>query len=339
MKALLMTGYGSLPDHVRLTDIPAPVLREQDVLIDVHAVSINPIDVQVVQGALRWIEKRHLPIIMGFDVSGTVRATGRGVRRFHVGDSVFARSSREHLGTFAEQVALDEQWVASKPASCSHAEAASIPLVGLTTVQALIDRAQAKPGQRILIHAGSGGVGTFAIQYAKILHLHVTTTTSSKNAEFVRQLGADEVICYDKEDYLQRGAVFDIVYDTLGDRYTREAFQVVKLGGVVVSIAGVPDKHFPQQVHASLFLRVMMGLMSRRVFKLAEETQASYHRFLTESNGLQLADIAMQMETGHLRPVIDQVFAFEHISEAMTSLAAGHTRGKIVVQVKKETDV
>ena len=119
MKALLMTGYGSLPDHVRLTDIPAPVLREQDVLIDVHVVSINPIDVQIVQGALRRIEKRHLPIIMGFDVSGTVRATGRGVRRFHVGDSVFARSSREHLGTFAEQVALDEQWVASKPASCS----------------------------------------------------------------------------------------------------------------------------------------------------------------------------------------------------------------------------
>lgn len=216
MKAFLMTGYGSIPGHIHLADAPSPVVGDQDVLIDVHAVSVNPIDVKIVQGALRLIEKRRLPFTLGGDVSGIVRAVGRNVRRFQIGDQVFARSSRERGGTFAEQVALNEQWVALKPDSWSHVEAASIPLVGLTTMQALVDRAQAKPEQRILIHAGSGGIGTFAIQYAKLLGLHVTTTTSSKNVDLVQQLGADEVICYDNEDSLKCNAPFDIIYDTLG---------------------------------------------------------------------------------------------------------------------------
>jgi len=329
-----MTGYGALAANLKFTEAPEPELGARDLLIEVHAASINPIDYKIVQGALKRIEKRRFPSALGFDVSGVVLAIGREAQRFKIGDAVYARAPRERVGTFAERAVIDERYVAVKPPALSHLETASIPLVGLTTVQALVDRAQAKRGQRVLIHAGSGGVGTFAIQYAKTLGLHVTTTASDKNAAWVKALGADEVICYDRENYLDRGAAYDIVYDTLGQNYTTDAFKVIKRGGVVVSIAGGPDKQLAAQVNAGWFLRLAMNLMSRHVYELAERTGALYYRFLTTSNGAQLADIAALIEAGKIKAVIDKVYPFAQIIEAMTYAAGGRVKGKVVVQMQ-----
>lgn len=334
MKALLMTGYGPLADNLRIEDVPTPAVGESDVLIEVHAASINPIDFKMVQGQLSRIMKHTFPARIGFDGSGVVLARGKNAPKFAVGDEVFVRADRNRTGTFAEQVALDERWVAPKPSAMTHEEAAAIPLVGLTTVQGLKERARAEAGQRILIHAGSGGVGTFAIQYAKWLGLHVTTTTSSRNADWVAALGADEVIAYDREDYKTRGRVFDIVYDMLGGQSTLDAFDVVKPGGAVVSIAGVPDRDFPKQIGAGPVKALAMRIMGRKVYARADEAGAKYFRFLTESDGAQLAELGRLIDAGRIRAVIDSVHPFENIVEAMQLAARGRARGKIVIRMK-----
>src|ERR1043166_3967036 len=197
MRAYLLTGYGAVADNVRLAEIPDSRAAAGEGVIDIHAATSNPIDFKRVQGALKRISKYQLPRPIGFDASGVVTSVGPGASKFRPGDAVYVRASRDTIGTFAEQIALPEKLVAPKPATLSHAEAASLPLVGLTTLQGL-DRAAARAGQRILIHAGSGGVGSFAVQYAKQLGLDVTSTTSSKNADFVKSLGADRVTAYDR---------------------------------------------------------------------------------------------------------------------------------------------
>ncbi|TFW05117.1 NADP-dependent oxidoreductase, partial [Oxalobacteraceae bacterium OM1] len=209
----------------------------------------------------------------------------------------------------------------------------SLPLVALTTVQALVDRAKARPGQRILIHAGSGGLGSFAIQYAhRVLGLHVTTTTSSRNAEWVGALGAERVICYDREDYLQDAARYDIVFDTLGGKTTADSFRVVKPAGVVVSVAGPPDRDFARQVGAGPLVRVAMHFMNRPIYRLARQAKARYFRFLTESDGEQLGRIAAVVESGKVKPVIDRSYPFLQLVQAMEAVAAGRSKGKVVLE-------
>jgi alcohol dehydrogenase len=263
MRAYLLTGYGTVADKVRLAEIADPVAGAGEVVIDIHAASLNPIDFKLVHGALKRISKYKLPRGIGFDASGVVRSVGPGASKFKPGDAVYVRASRDTIGTFAERIALSEKLVAPKPATISHAEAASLPLVGLTTLQGF-GRAGARAGQRILIHAGSGGVGSFAVQYAKHLGLHVTSTTSFKNADFVKSLGADRVIAYDRENYLEQGGGYDIVYDTLGGAFTVDAFKVAKRGGVVISLSGPPDRDFARREGAGLLVRVAVWLMGRR---------------------------------------------------------------------------
>ena len=204
----------------------------------------------------------------------------------------------------------------------SHAQAASLPLVGLTTLQGF-GRAGARAGQRILIHAGSGGVGSFAVQYARHLGLHVTSTTSSKNAEFVKSLGADRVIAYDRENYLEQGGDYDIVYDTLGGAFTVDAFKLVKRGGVVISLSGPPDRDFARREGAGLLVRVAVWLMGRKVYAASAKAGAEYCWFFTEANGEQLREIAALVDAGAVKPVIDREFAFEQLPDALSYLAAG----------------
>src|ERR1051325_3379243 len=227
MRTYLVTGYGTVADNVRLAEISDPRAAAGEVMIDIHAASLNPIDFKLVHGALKRISKYKLPRPIGFDASGVVTSAGPGASKFRPGDAVYVRASRDTIGTFAEQIAIDEKLVAAKPATISHAEASSLPLVGLTTLQGF-GRAGARAGQRILIHAGSGGGGTFAVQYARHLGLEVTSTTSSKNADFVTSLGADRVIAYDRENYLEQDGNYDIVYDTLGGGFTAAAFKGAK---------------------------------------------------------------------------------------------------------------
>lgn len=333
MRAFVLTGYGAITDNVRLAQLPDPVAASGEVLVEVHAASLNPIDFKIVHGDLKRVSKYKLPRTFGFDASGVVKSVGAGAGRFKPGDTVYLRASRNTIGTFAEQIAVDEKLVALKPFILSHAQAASLPLVGLTTLQGFA-RAGARAGQRILIHAGSGGVGTFAVQYARHLGLHVTSTTSSKNADFVRSLAAEKVIAYDRENYLEQGGDYDIVYDTLGGAFTVDAFKVVKRGGTVISLSGPPDRDFARREGAGLLVRVAVWLMGRKVYAASAEAGAAYCWFFTESNGDQLRDIARLIDSGAIKPVIDREFAFEQLPDALSYLEAGRARGKVVLKLR-----
>ena len=333
MRAFVLTGYGAIADNVRLAQLPDPVAASGEVLVEVHAASLNPIDFKIVHGDLKRVSKYKLPRPFGFDASGVVISVGAGAGRFKPGDTVYLRASRNTIGTFAEQIAVDEKLVALKPFILSHAQAASLPLVGLTTLQGFA-RVGARAGQRILIHAGSGGVGTFAVQYARHLGLHVTSTTSSKNVDFVRSLGAEKVIAYDRENYLEQGGDYDIVYDTLGGAFTVDAFKVVKRGGTVISLSGPPDRDFARREGAGLLVRVAVWLMGRKVYAASAEAGAAYCWFFTESNGDQLRDIARLIDSGAIKPVIDREFAFEQLPDALSYLEAGRARGKVVLKLR-----
>ncbi|MBI5323190.1 NADP-dependent oxidoreductase [Bradyrhizobium sp.] len=333
MRAFLLDGYGAIADHVKLADVVDPIPRFNEVAIEIHAASLNPIDFKIVRGDLKRVSKYQLPRTFGFDASGVVLSAGSQTTKFKPGDVVYARASRESIGTFAERIALPEQFVALKPARVSHAEAASLPLVGLTTLQGF-GKVGARAGQRILIHAGAGGIGTFAVQYAKHIGLHVTSTTSSKNADFVKSLGADRVIAYDRENYLEQGGDYDIVYDTLGGAFTIDAFKVVKRGGAVISLSGPPDRDFARRMGAGLVVRVAVWLMSRKVYAASEAAGASYCWFFTEPDGEQLREIAGLVDSGAIKPVIDREFAFEQLPEALAYLEKGRARGKVVLKVK-----
>jgi alcohol dehydrogenase len=333
MRAFLLDGYGAIADHVKLADVADPVAGFDEVLIEIHAASLNPIDFKIVRGDLKRVSKYQLPRTFGFDASGVVLSAGTRATRFKTGDAVYVRSSRETIGTFAERIALPEKFVALKPAPVSHAEAASLPLVGLTTLQGFA-KVGARAGQRILIHAGAGGIGTFAVQYAKHIGLHVSATTSSKNADFVKSLGADTVIAYDRQNYLERGGGYDIVYDTLGGAFTVDAFKVVKRGGAVISLSGPPDRDFARREGAGLLVRVVVWLMNRKVYAACEKAGASYCWFFTEPSGDQLREIAGLVEAGAIKPVIDREFAFDQLPEALAYLEKGRARGKVVLDVK-----
>jgi alcohol dehydrogenase len=334
MRRLEVYKYGQLTDSVRFAEAADPIAGPTDVVIDIAAASINPIDYKFVNGAMRRFQAVEFPAAFGFDCSGTVSAAGSGVTGFAVGDKVFARAPRQRMGSFAERVVIDAKLVAYAPKSISLAEAAALPLVALTTVQGLVDRARAQPGQSILIHAGSGGLGSFIVQYAKhVLQLHVTTTTSSRNQDWVAQLGADKVISYDKEDYLASGDRYDIVFDTLGGKTTIDAFKALKRGGVLVSVGGPPDRWFAKQVSASGVAAIAMFMMSFPVRARARLHSIDYYRFLTESNGLQLRHIAEIVDKGFVKPVIDRQYAFNQIIQAFEYVQTGHAKGKVIIDM------
>jgi NADPH:quinone reductase-like Zn-dependent oxidoreductase len=334
VRQLQIQSYGAPRAALRFADVPVPPAGERDVVVKVLAAALNPIDYKMAAGALRQVQPLALPAPCGFDCCGTIEAIGTGVTGLARGDRIFARLPRQRMGSLAENAVVEARYVAKPPPTLSATDCASLPLVALTTVQALVDRAHAQPGQRILIHAGSGGLGCFAIQYARReLGLHVTTTTSSRNVDWVRELGAHVVIAYDREDYRASPARYDIVFDTLGGRVTGESFSVLKRGGVVVSVAGPPDRYFPKQVGAGLRLAIAMRLAGLPMELQALFVRGRYFRFLTESNGSQLRHIADVVASGKVRPVIDRVFPFDQAVEAFEYLLAGRAKGKVVIEI------
>ncbi|MBD8526766.1 NADP-dependent oxidoreductase [Pseudomarimonas arenosa] len=332
MRAWLLDQYADPRRALRLAECPAPRLSEDELRIDIRASSINPIDYKMARGELRSVQKLRFPVCLGFDLAGVVLECGPAVSGFAVGDRVLARSDRQRLGAFAEQVCIPAAWVARLPEALPFAEAASLPLVGLTTLQGLSQRAAARRGESILIQAGTGGVGSFALQYAKAIGLHVTTTCSSRNQALARELGADEVICYDRQDYRATTQRFDLVYDLLGGEHTLASFDLLKAGGAVVSIAGPPDRQFAEQAGLRWWLKLLMPLVAGKVWKRAERSGYRYFRFLTEPNGEQLKEIISLVEQGRIKPQIDSRFRFEQLPQAMAEAMKGHARGKLVVE-------
>jgi len=326
MKVLQIAKYGELKDGLSFTETTKPSISATDILIETKAASLNPIDYKLVSGGLKDMVPLDLPITIGFDVSGIVLEKGEGVTGFEIGDEVYTRVPQNQMGTIAEYVAVESNVVSKKPENISFEAAASLPLIGLTSIQAL-ERVSLKAGDKILIHAGSGGVGSFAIQYAKAKGAYVYTTTSTKNVEWVKALGADRVIDYKKEDYKTVVSELDIVFDTLGGDYTLDAFKIIKEGGKVSSIASIPDEE----------TAAMMGMegykLPENFSTLIKEKSANYKLTWMQPNGKQLDSISAMVKEGKIKAVIDTVYSFEDANKAYLYLAEGRAKGKVIVSM------
>lgn len=330
MKAYLLDRYGK-GRALRLGDVPDPVPAAGQVLIEIHATALNQLDGKLRDGAFKPIVPYKPPFVLGHDLAGIVVGVGAGVRRFKVGDAVYARPRDLHIGTFAERIAVDEAEVAAKPANLSMAEAASIPLVGLTAWQVLVEVARVQPGQKVLIHAGSGGVGTLAIQIAKHLGASVATTASAANADLVRSLGADTVIDYRTQDFSEMLSGYDVVLNSLDGTTLEKSLKVLKPGGKLISISGPPDPAFAEAQGLNIVLRLVLRALSAGIRRKAKRAGVSYSFLWMHADGGQLAELGTLIEQGDIRPVVDRTFAFDQLNDAMTYLESGRAKGKVVV--------
>lgn len=332
MKAFVVDKYKK-KGALRLADVPEPQVQDDDVLVRIRATAVNLLDSKIRDGEFKLLLPYRPPFVLGHDVAGTVVRIGSRVKRFKVGDQVYARPRDHRVGTFAELIAIDEDDVALSPVNLDPTEAASLPLVGLTAWQALVEVAGLKRGQKVFIQAGSGGVGTFAIQLAKHLGATVATTTSTANIELVKSLGADVVIDYKMQDFEKILSGYDLVINSQDPKTLEKSLRVLKPGGRLISISGPPDPAFAEAFGLNPFLELVMRLLSRSVRKKAAKLGVGYSFLFMRANGRQLAEITALVEAGVIRPVIDRVFPFEKTPEALAHVEAGRAKGKIVITV------
>jgi NADPH:quinone reductase-like Zn-dependent oxidoreductase len=333
MKAFVVEQYGT--HGPRAVDVPEPTVGRRDVLVRVSAASINPLDRMTRNGEFKQLIKYKPPFVLGHDVAGVITEVGADVRDFNVGDEVYARPRDLRIGTFAELIAINEDDVAPKPDSLTLEEAAAVPLVALAAWQILLDRADVQPGQKVLVHAGAGGLGSTVIQLAKHLGATVATTTNTTTADLARSLGADVVVDYTKQDFSQVLSGYDLVIDSLGGENLEKSLTVLKPGGLAIGVAGPPDAGFARQVGAPSFLGVVMNLLSRKVRRKAKALGVRYEFFFMQASGSQLRKLSALYDAGVLRPVIDSTFPFEQTSEAMAYVEQGRTKaGKVVVTMQ-----
>ena len=333
MKAFIVDRY-SKKDPMRLGEMPEPELRDDDVLIEVYAAGMNLLDSKIKSGEFKLILPYRMPLVLGHDVAGVVIQVGSRVRQFKAGDEVYSRAPDYRIGTFAQFIAVNENDVAPKPKNITMEEAASIPLVGLTAWQALIERAHLKKGQKVFIQAGSGGVGTFAIQLARHIGATVATTTSSANIDLVKSLGADIVIDYKKDDFEKVLQNYDVVLHSQDTAALEKSLHVLKPGGTLISISGPPHPAFGKKVGAPRFVSLIVRLLSSGVRKKATRRDLKYSFLFMRANGHQLREITRLIEAGTIHPVMDRVFPFESTNEALAYVEAGRAKGKVVVKIK-----
>lgn len=333
MKAYIINRY-SREDKLQLTEVSKPVAKENEVLIQVYSASINQLDAKLKSGEFKLLMPYKFPLILGHDVAGTIIGVGSKVNSFKIGDEVFARPTDFRIGTFAEYIAVNENDVALKPKNISMEQTASIPLVALTVWQAFVEKAKLKKGQKVFIQAGSGGVGTIAIQLAKHLGATVATTTSTDNFELVKSLGADIVIDYKTQDFETLLKDYDLVLNSQDEKTLEKSLRVLKLGGKVISISGPPDTAFAKKIGLSWFMETAIFFLSNKVRKQAKKLNVDYSFLFMKANGKQLSEIGKLIETGVIRPVVDKVFPFEQINEAISYVSSGRAKGKVIVKVK-----
>jgi NADPH:quinone reductase-like Zn-dependent oxidoreductase len=333
MQAFLLDRYGR-QSTLRLAELPDPELRDDDVLVQVHAAGVNLLDSKLRSGAFKLILPYRLPLVLGHDLAGVVLGVGANVKRFKTGDEVYGRARDHHIGTFAQRIAVSEQDLAFKPKSLTMEEAASIPLVGLTAWQALVERGHLTRGQKVFIQAGSGGVGTFAIQLAKRLGATVATTTSASNIELVRSLGADVIVDYRTEDFEAKLSGYDLVLHSQDDRTLEKSWRVLRAGGRLVSISGPPDPAFANEIGAPWFVKLFTRLLSAGARRKAKRLQVGFTFLFMKASGDQLAEITALIEAGAVRPVVDRIFPFQSTNEALAYVETGRAKGKVVIQVR-----
>lgn len=328
MRAFVVKQYKGPLQHA---DVPEPVVGEHDVLVQVQAAGLNMLDEKIRVGELRQILPYPLPQILGNEVAGTVIGVGAKVQGFTLGDAVYGRPDKDRIGAFAERIAVAEADLALKPASVSFEEAASLPLVALTAWQAFVERGTLRPGQRVLIHGGAGGVGTTAIQLAKHLGATVATTVSAGDVDFVRALGADVVIDYRSQDFEELLDGYDLVLDSLGGKNLEKSLRVLRPGGTAIGIASPPDAAFARELGANPILRLLMTALSSSIRRQARRLGVKYEFLFMRASGDQLRQITDLVDAGALRPVVGRVFDFDQTVQAVASLGKGGIRGKAVI--------
>jgi len=328
MKAFVVTHYG--PDGLEPADVPTPSVGPHDVLVDIRAASINPLDTMVRNGEFKQLIKYQRPFTLGHDLSGVIAKVGADVRGFKVGDEIYSRPRDLRIGAFAEQIAVDADDVALKPVSLSFEEAAAVPLVALAAWQALVEVADVQRGQKVLVHAGAGGLGSTVIQVAKHLGAHVATTAHTNDVDRVRALGADEVIDFTQQDFTDLLSGYDVVLDSLGAASLEKSLTVLKPGGLAISVVGPPDPQFATQL-GHPFLKPVMAVLSRKIRRRARTLGVRYSAFFMRASGPQLATLRALYDAGTLRPVLDRSFPFDQTLDAMAYVEQGKAAGKIVV--------
>ena len=333
MQAYIVERYGK-KNALRLADMPTPELRDDEILVQVHAAGVNLNDSKIRSGEFKLILPYATPFILGHDVAGIVTQVGRGVRQYKVGDEVYSRPDDLRIGTFAEFIAIKESSLAPKPKNLTMEEAASIPLVALTAWQALVEKAKLKKGQKVFIQAGSGGVGTFAIQLAKHLAATVATTTSTSNVSWVKELGADVVIDYKKEDFERVLSDYDVALNSQDSKTLAKSMHVLKPGGKLITISGPADPAFAEEIKASWFVKQVINLLSLGTRRMARRLQVDFSFLFMKANGSQLKQITSLIESGAIRPVVDKVFPFESTNAALAYVESGRAKGKVVIKVR-----
>ena len=332
MKALTFKRYGKSPE-IGLTDIPRPTLKADELLVEVYAAGLNPIDNMIPTGMFKPVLHFQFPATLGSDLAGVVTDVGSQVTRFKPGDAVFASIFDLGTGSLAEFAVVPESAAALKPENLDFVQAASIPMVGLTSLQALKERAKLRAGQKVFIPAGSGGIGTFAIQLAKLIGAKVGTTTSTGNVDLVRSLGADEVVDYKKQEFEKVLRGYDAVLGTVRGDLIEKSLGILKPGGTIVSLVGPLDAAFARARRLNFILTFVFGLMSRKIMRLAKKRDVAYSFLFARPDGAQLGEIGKLLESERIRPVIDKVFPFEQAKEALEYLAQGRSRGKVVIKL------
>ena len=333
MKAFIVERYGK-KEKLHLTEISEPTLKENEVLVQVYSTGVNLLDSKIRDGEFKLFLPYKTPFINGHDLAGVITKVGAKVSKFKIGDEVYSRPTDFRIGTFAEYIAVNENDLAFKPKNLTMGEAASIPLVGLTAWQALVEKSNLKKGQKVFIQAGSGGVGTFAIQLAKHLGAFVATTTSPANIDLVKSLGADLVIDYKTQDFETILKDYDVVLNSQDTKTLEKSLRVLKTGGKVISISGPPDVEFANEIGLSWFLQTVIRLLSFGIKKKAKKLHVNFSFLFMRAEGKQLSEITKLIEAGVIRPIVDKVFPFEQTNEALAYVEAGRSKGKVVIKVK-----
>jgi len=333
MKAFSISRYKKESD-LQLVNIPEPIVKEDEVLVEIHAASVNLLDSKIKNGEFKLILPYKMPLVLGHDVAGVIIKVGSKVKNFKMGDEIYARASDFHIGTFAEFISINEKDVALKPKNLTMEEAASIPLVGLTAWQALVEKSNLQKGQKVFIQAGSGGVGTFAIQLAKHLGATVATTASEKSFDLLKNLGADFLIDYKTQNFEDVLIDYDVVLNSQDDKTLEKSFDVVKSQGKIISISGPPTPVFAKEFNLPWYVKFATKFLSSKVIKTAKKQNVNYSFLFMKADGKQLAEITKLIEAEKIKPVIDKIFSFENTNEAIKYVESGRAKGKVVIKMK-----
>ena len=332
MKAFIINKYTK--DDLQLADVPTPKVGENDVLVEVHAASVNLLDKKIKTGEFKLLLPYKLPLILGHDIAGVITQIGKNVKKFKVGDQIYSRPADFRIGTFAEYIAIHENDVALKPTNLTMEEAASIPLVALTAWQALIEKADLQKGQKVFIQAGSGGVGTFAIQLAKHLGATVATTASKASFELLKSLGAEVLVDYKTQDFESLLKDYDVVLNSQDTKTLEKSLNVLKPKGQVISISGPPTAKFADEIGLPWYLKAILSLLSLGIRRKAKKRNVDFYFLFMKANGSQLEKIAKLIEADKIKPVVDRIFTFEQTNDALQYVESGRAKGKVVVKVK-----